>query len=322
VRELELSARLRSAGYATAAFVTTSLLARRLTGLEGFEIYDGAQLPLRPGAEAVASALRWLDVESRRPVFLWVHLYDAHAPYGDADEKQRALPLDAAEYGWVGSGRFADASVRRERREAYARGVRAADAALGALVQGVRSRLERPFLIAVTADHGEALDERIDARGYGFDHGEFLDAEQIRIPMLLAGAGVAAGRSPGAVSIRDLHATLLAAAGFVVESPDARDLRTRAGAPRAVVCERRPAGGPGDGPTPATAALVRSHAVAAIDGVASLILGEDGVVASGADPALLETARAALAERGRSERSAPEIDAATRDALRSLGYAP
>jgi arylsulfatase A-like enzyme len=324
VRERELAARLRDAGYATAAFVTTSLLDRRLTGFDGFEIYDVPTRPLRPGGEAVEAALRWLDVTARRPVFLWVHLYDPHAPYGDADDKRRGLPLDPTQYGWVDAARPADADLRRARRAAYARGVRAGDAALGALVAGVRARVATPLLVAVTADHGEALDEHVDARGYGFDHGEFLDAEQIRIPMLLAGPGVAPGRSRGVVSIRDLHATLLAAARLPADVADARDLRVASSDPRVALCERRPETSPNDAPTPDAAARVRAHAVAAADGDATAIVGEDGAPAtegSNANAALLEAARAVIRVRAQGER-APEIDAATREALRSLGYAP
>jgi arylsulfatase A-like enzyme len=173
----------------------------------------------------------------------------------------------------------------------------------------------------VTADHGEALDEHLAARGYGFDHGEFLDAEQIRIPMLLAGPGVAPGRSRGVVSIRDLYATLLAAAALPAGAAGARDLRAASDAPRVALCERRPEASPNDAPTPEAAALVTAHAVAASDGDATAIVGEDGAPAAHAPPALVEAARAVLAARARDAR-APEIDAGTREALRSLGYAP
>jgi arylsulfatase A-like enzyme len=318
VRERELSAQLRAAGYATAAFVTTRLLDRKLTGLDGFEIYDCPREPLRPGEEAVEAALRWLAVESRRPVFLWVHLYDPHAPYGAAEEKHRGLPLRAGEHGWVDAARYGDPRLRREKRGAYARGVRAADAAFERLVAGARARLGDALLVVVTADHGETLDERIDERGYGFDHGEFLDEEQIRIPLVLAGPGVARGRSPGVVSIRDLHATLLAAAGLAGDDPGARDLRAASDATRLALAERRP---------PETAeAAVRAHAIAASDGASLVILGDDAATAAGpapVNPALADAARAALAEVQREPgRAAPEIDAATREALQSLGYAP
>ena len=328
LREREVATRLRNAGYATAAFVTTRLLDRGVMGLEGFEIYDGTPGALRPGREAVAAALRWLAVERRRPVFLWVHIYDAHAPYGTADEKRRGLPLRASEYGFIDASRFADPHARSERRDAYTRGVREADAALGDVVAGVRARIAGPLLIAVAADHGEALDEWLDSRHYAFDHGEFLDVDQIHIPLVLAGTGVAPGRSTGAVSISDLYGTLLAAAGVaeVQATGDAsRDLRLASQAPRIVVAERRAYDGREVAVDAGAAAALRTHSVAAMDGRAVVVLAEDGSVSLGdaGTESLAEAARAARAELPpRRSGASADVDPVTRDALRSLGYAP
>jgi arylsulfatase A-like enzyme len=319
----ELGVRLRAAGYATAAFVTTRILDRSATGLAGFEIYDGAPGALRPGSEAVTAALRWLDVERRRPVFLWLHFYDSHAPYGNADEKSRGLPLDPNEYGFVDPARYADPAVRAAHRAAYARGVRDADAALGEVVAGVRARISGPLLIAAVADHGEALDEWLDVRDYAFDHGEYLDADQIRIPLVLAGPGVAPGRSSGAVSISDLYGTLLAVAGVAAhETPDAvRDLRVASEAARVVVTERRAADDAELAADPRAAAALRAHGVAVTDGRAFAVIAADGAEAASAPASLLDAGRAALGEASQQRASAaPEVDAATREALRSLGY--
>jgi choline-sulfatase len=317
----ELGVRLRDAGYATAAFVTTRILDRSVTGLAGFEIYDGVPGALRPGSEAVTAALRWLDVERRRPVFLWLHFYDPHAPYGSADEKRRGLPLDPSEYGFVDAARYADPAVRAAHRAAYARGVRDADAALGEVIAGVRARVAGPLLIAAVADHGEALDEWLEARAYAFDHGEFLDADQIRIPLVLAGPDVAPGRSTGAVSISDLYGTLLAAAGIANQAADApvRDLRVASDAERVVVTERRAADDAELAADPRAAAALRAHGIAATDGRAFAVIAADGAATEGAPPALLDAGRAALGELQRAG-AAPEVDAATREALRSLGY--
>lgn len=327
LRDLEVAGRLRDAGYATGAFVSTHLLNNDLMHLEGFEVYDGVPDVIRPGRDAVAAALRWLDGEKRRPVFLWVHLYDAHAPYGTADEKRRELPLRASDYGWIDASHYATADARNQRREAYRRGVQEADTALGRIVAGARSRIAGPLLVAVVADHGEALDEWMDSRRYAFDHGEFLDVDQIRIPLVLAGEGVVPGRSAGAVSISDLYGTLLAAAGVEDLDPaDAasRDLRLASQAPRTVIAERRAYDHRDAGPDAAATAALRAQSVAAMDGRALVVVGEDGAVSigdAGAD-ALAESARTALRElpQQRSEASA-ELDPATRDALRSLGYA-
>ena len=107
-RPRQLARRLRDRGYATAAFVTSPLLQPRATGLVGFEIYDTPRGMLRPGEDAVRAALAWLDAERRRPVFLWVHLFDAHSPYGSADEKGRSFPVEPGRYGWVDRDLYAE----------------------------------------------------------------------------------------------------------------------------------------------------------------------------------------------------------------------
>lgn len=324
--ERELPARLREAGYATACFVTASVLAPRLTGFTGCEVYDGVRGALRPGRDAVAAALRWLDAERRRPVFLWVHLYDPHAPYGTPDDKRRGLPLAPGAYGWVDRARYADPAARRRMAERYAAGVREVDAALGALVAGVRERLPSDPLVAIVADHGEALDEYLDARGWAWDHGEFLDPAELRVPLVLWGPGVTPGRSPGPASIRDLYTTLLAAAGLPDPRAGAegrRDLRVPDAAPRPVLAERRSFAGALEAPDAAARAAVRAHAVAASDGRRWLWLGEDGSAIGEATPELEAAAREVLARSAAGRgREAPPIDPATREALRALGYAP
>jgi arylsulfatase A-like enzyme len=218
--------------------------------------------------------------------------------------------------------------VRLLRALAYARGVREADAALGELLAGVRARVEGPVLVAVAADHGEALDEHLAERGYAWDHGEYLDPEQIRIPLVLAGAGIQAGRSSSPASIRDLYGTFLAAAG--VEDAQAategrRDLRRPSTAARVVAAERRGLEDASIGsPDARTSASVRAHAAAATDGRSFVVVGEDGsptLSSDGPEPALVEAALS-LARTQRPGRAAPPLDPATRDALRSLGYAP
>lgn len=313
----ELSVRLAARGYATAAFVTTPLLHPRVTGLRGFAIHDGPRGVLRPGSEAVEAALRWLSVEERRPVFLWVHLYDAHAPYGSADEKRYSIPLAPGRYGWVEAGHL-DAQERARMAESYATGVRAADAALGDLVAGLRDRLERTPLLVVVGDHGEALDEHLLPRGYAYDHGEFLDEDVVCVPLVLQGPGVKAGRSLAAASLRDLYTTLLAGAGVPDElatDEDRLDLRTAAPPGRIVAVERRRVG-------PDARPLVRSHAAAAFDGTAGVIVSEDGLPTASASPdnQLLASARKQVAASpGRA--GAPDVDADLREALQALGYA-
>ncbi len=324
----ELASRLRLDGFATAAFVTSQILAPAATRFRGFEIYDAPSDLLRSGAEAVRQALYWLSVEERRPVFLWVHLYDPHAPYGGTEYDPRGGAPDLASHGFVKRERFADPGARKRMAERYARGVRNADQALGELVRGVRRALGDP-LIAVVSDHGEALDEHLDTRGYAYDHGEFLDGEQIQIALVLAGPGVSPGRSPGVASIRDLYTTLLAAAGIEdsqAAARDRRDLRRPVEGARLARVERR--GFPASearalGPT--LAQRVRAHAVAVSDGQRTLVLAEDGSLSTRPQPEAPELVAAARdvlrAVREAESTHAPvRLEPSLREALESLGY--
>jgi arylsulfatase A-like enzyme len=318
-RSRQLARRLRDRGYATAAFVTSPLLQPRATGLVGFEIYDTPRGLLRPGGDVVRAALAWLDAERRRPVFLWVHLFDAHSPYGSADEKGRSFPVEPGRYGWVDRDFYADAAERERAERRYARGVRDADAALGKFLDGLAGRIEPAPLIVVAGDHGEALGEVIDTRGYAYDHGEFLDPEVVCVPLVVAGPGVAPGRSSGAVSLRDIYATLLGVAGLADAGSDGeqrRDLRTASAGRRIVAVERRRVG-------PRARAMVRTHGAAAFDGAGGVIVGAESIPPSErADPGEIELFQAALRRYQASARDVgtPAVDPALAEALRSLGY--
>ncbi|MDJ0847815.1 MAG: sulfatase [Myxococcota bacterium] len=318
----ELAGRLVARGYTTAAFTTTTLLTPRLLGVTGFQVFDApgggdaVRNEIRPGEEAVDAALDWLADTDRRPVFLWVHLYDPHAPYGRAADKRRALPVAPEAHGWVDRERFDEAAERTRMAALYGDGVRDMDDALGTLLAGLERRL-RSGLVVVVADHGESLDEHLETRGYAYDHGEFLEPETVRIPLVLAGPGVAPGRSAGAASIRDLYTTLLLVAG--AEDPDAaregrRDLRRASEARRVVVIERRAFATP-------QRPEVTAHAVAASDGEHLLVLAEDGSITSGREPAAGGLAAAARGRRRVPPPEAPLPDAETRRALEALGYA-
>lgn len=86
-----LATALRGAGYRTAAFVGAYALDRRFGLARGFETYDDQVTrdwdaadrleAERPAGAVVDAALAWMDRVQDRPYFLWVHLYDPHAPY-------------------------------------------------------------------------------------------------------------------------------------------------------------------------------------------------------------------------------------------------
>jgi arylsulfatase A-like enzyme len=308
-----LAARLADAGYATGAFVTTFLIGAEETGLAGFRVYDAPGASRREGRDAVDAALAWLGYETQRPVFLWVHLYDAHAPYGTSQEKRKFRQKEPL-YGFVRRERYASTEERARMRRQYARGVQQMDRELGRLVQGFHKRVVGPAFVVVVADHGENFAEHLAERGWAWDHGEYLDPESVKIPLVVTGPGVVPGRSPGTVSIRDLYTTLLEAAGL--RDPDAaregrRNLRQASDRDRAVRIERRTF----QSQVPDS---VRRHAAAAADGVNLVVVGEDGAPTSAAGPdGLLELARDGLVPQEPARDLSPE----TRKALEELGYA-
>jgi choline-sulfatase len=221
-----LAQRLQGAGFATAAAVG-SLVLRSGTGLSrGFDVYDDRFVEnsgrterdwnaRRAGDEVVDRAVAWLDRVGDRRFFLWVHLYDPHAPY--------APPLPYR-------GRFSG--------QPYDDAVAYADACLGRLVERLESNgLAGDTLIAVAGDHGESLGEHGETT-----HGVFLYDATLHVPLVLVLAGQTKPRRIGTpVSLADVSPTLAEAAGLPSTATDGESLlplvRGRQKAPHRVYAE-------------------------------------------------------------------------------------
>jgi choline-sulfatase len=185
---------LHDAGYRTGAFVGAYVLNRVFGLAEGFDVYDdrvprdpnlGRQLEAqRRGGEVVDAALAWLR-DIQQPFFLWVHLYDPHAPY---DPPAEYLAM-AGGHGYDGEVAYADAQVGR---------VVAALQAKGLLATTV---------LAVTGDHGEGLGDHGEQ-----SHGILAYDSTLRVPLIVAGPGVAPRIVDRPVSLVDLAPGLLAIA--------------------------------------------------------------------------------------------------------------
>jgi arylsulfatase A-like enzyme len=86
---------LKGAGFRTAAFVSSVVLASGGGFERGFDSYlddfgeeaeaSAGALFLnslqRPGDETIAAATSWLEANREGPFFAWIHLYDPHEPY-------------------------------------------------------------------------------------------------------------------------------------------------------------------------------------------------------------------------------------------------
>ena len=187
---------LNATRYHTAAFVGSIRLDPRngfAPGFNrGFDFYDArfhqperGQTRFvsveRQGTQVVVRANAWLS-RTQAPFFLWVHLNDAHSPFG--------TPYDAA--------------------------VKATDSAVGKLVAALQAKkLYDDALIVVVADHGESLG------AHGEDtHGIFLYQETIHVPLLLKLPQNlnAAKRIHARAKLVDIAPTILEVAGVAIPS--------------------------------------------------------------------------------------------------------
>jgi arylsulfatase A-like enzyme/predicted Zn-dependent protease len=197
-------------GWATAAFVGAAVLDSRYGLDQGFVTYDDEitgsdatgmfTYARRPADEVVEAALRWLGETPADRTFVWVHLYDPHAPY-DPPEPEKS--------------RYSDSS--------YNGAIAFADRMVGKLLDGYR-RLGRydEALVVLTSDHGESLNEHQERT-----HGIFVYEATVRIPLVMRGPGIASGaRVTSPVALIDIMPTVIGLAGLrVPETVGGRDLR-------------------------------------------------------------------------------------------------
>ena len=175
---LTLATILQRQGWDTAAFVSSAVLKKLFGFSQGFSIYDDQMPkaanrqetrdePERRAGDTVDRALRWLDAQSGKPYFLWVHLYDPHLPY------QPPSPFN-----------------QKYKDRLYDGEIAYADHELGRLFDAVHKKsLADKTLIAVLSDHGESLGEHGE-----YTHGIFLYDATLRIAFVISGPGVPAGR--------------------------------------------------------------------------------------------------------------------------------
>lgn len=184
--ETTLAEVMAANGYATAAFVSSYPVSHRLGFAQGFEHYDDdfeRAMPIggrewwagrrvegnfeRGGGETADAVSAWLALRrDSRPLFLWVHLFDPHAPHV-APPQIRALMhaqgptvLSPLHEGYDAEIRYADAQVQR-------------------ILEVFEAAAQRPPLVVFTSDHGEGL------RDHGWPvHNRYLYEEEVRIPLI------------------------------------------------------------------------------------------------------------------------------------------
>ena len=184
-----LAERLRDAGYRTSAFVSSFPLAKRFGLAQGFTHYDD-RLTMsaveRSARETTDAALRDLAAAAGGPRFLWVHYYDPHTPYAPIEPFRSRFP-----------GR------------PYLGEVAAMDEQIGRLVEAFERQAPGPTALVVVSDHGEGLGDHGEA-----EHGQLLYQSTMRVPLVIAGPGVAPSGVDTPVSTRRVFHTVLDWAGL------------------------------------------------------------------------------------------------------------
>ena len=181
---------LARSGYRTGAFVGSFVLDARFGLSRGFAVYDDRvgteQGPVsfgfveRTADRVLRAAADWLlrpGTDGGSPWFVWVHLFDPHAPY-------RAPRT------------FVDSAYDNE--------VAFADAELGSFLEELaKTGLLTRTLIVVLSDHGEGLGDHGEET-----HGLFAYESTIRIPLIINAPGVAPATVTNLAAQADLLPTI------------------------------------------------------------------------------------------------------------------
>ena len=324
---------LKGAGYDTAAFVGAFVLDHRFGLAQGFDTYDD-QIPRdpnaterleaeRPASAVIDNALAWLTNRSQvsslksqgaspqppalspKPFFVWVHLYDPHAPYNPPAEfrARTSTPYD-------GEIAYADSQLTR-------------------LLDALRARGAMDHTIVIVAgDHGEGLGEHGERT-----HGMLVYDSTLRVPLVIAAPGHAPAINDEAVSLVDLAPTILRAAG--INHPDAmkgRDLLQVAGLAPGTTAATKPdlyseteyphvvGWSPLQALTDGRWMTIRAGAATEVYDVRADPRQEHDVAAAQASVGAAMAARADAIHASAAASGARAISPETQERLRSLGY--
>ena len=184
---------LRGHGYATGAFVGAFPLDARFGLNQGFDLYDDnygkGQTTLdfviqeRRASAVLDAATRWWGANAGKKRFMWIHLYDPHAPYRPPEP----FATEYADDPYLGEIAYVDDSLGR----------------------ALTPLLGKQTLLIVTADHGEARGDHGEQT-----HGLFAYESTLKIPLVVWQSGIAHRVEPAYVRHIDIVPTILEQLGI------------------------------------------------------------------------------------------------------------
>lgn len=221
-----LASELARRGYATLALVTNPN-AGAAYGLDrGFEVFDELNRDPKLWNEGIAPTELAPRLEAhlrknalKKPFFLYVHVFQPHAPYRPPAPYLTTTPAPPADGTRARIDAFRlhqdddwKAADFERLRELYRANLRYGDAGVRAVLDLLRaSESIDDTIIAVVGDHGEAFGEHGT-----LEHGDTAYAEEVRVPFIVRlpnSVGVKPMRIAGPHSLVDVAPTLLALVG-------------------------------------------------------------------------------------------------------------
>jgi arylsulfatase A-like enzyme len=198
---------LKARGYRTGAFVGAFPLDHQFGLDRGFDVYSdrmprgpgGRLADERPASQVIDDAIAWLRNQSpapgpQPPFFLWAHLFDPHAPYGNPSSGRAAI-------------------------DRYDDEIQTADREIGRLIAALGPAAANTVIVAA-GDHGEAFGEHDE-----YAHSIFVYDTTLRVPLIMR---IPDGGAPRVVrdqvSLADLAPTAMSLLGAEMKDVDGIDL--------------------------------------------------------------------------------------------------
>jgi arylsulfatase A-like enzyme len=189
--EVLLAEVLQQAGYDTSAILSDHYFSPRFwRGItRGFsrlveEPFEAAPKLPHDGVRVTDAALAELKRPHEKPLFLWVHYYDAHSPHQQ--------PPDVPVFG-------------TSRQDIYDAELNLVDREVGRLLAAINAETSGHAVVVLTADHGIAFDE---PRHADFNYGYDLHTSVLHVPLIVAAPFLTPRALDGVVSTMDIAPTL------------------------------------------------------------------------------------------------------------------
>lgn len=189
-----LPAVLQNSGFQTSGFTNFMLLGEEFGFNHGFDWYDCDGSGKRTAASTVDAFLYWLDNQAEAQNFFCViHLFDVHSPYSPIAPYDTAFCSEGVNsvtrWDLTEEGELLNRGDCQHLIDMYDSEILYVDNELNRLFREIRYReIADSSLIIITSDHGE---EFLEHGGVG--HGHALYQEQLRVPLIIAGAGINRG---------------------------------------------------------------------------------------------------------------------------------